>query len=134
MTTDYGQDVYCLDSIATGRYARQIRMVAQRCYHRLVTVRGTLRGGEHERNFGLDLTGMVGASVDPALSAAMPQRIKNELMKDPTVRTVSAVVAESTVAGLTSWIVTIKVTADAGPFALVLSVDEVSAALLEINT
>ena len=134
MTTDFGQDTYCLNSLATGRYARKARVVGQRCYHRLITVRGTLRGGRHERNFGLDLSGMVGATVDKALTAGMPQRIKNELKKDPEVITVAATIAESTVAGLTKWIITIRATTDVGPFELVLSVSEVSVDLLELNT
>ncbi len=135
MTTDFGQDIYCLDSLATGRFARKLRIVGQRCYHRLITPRGTLRGGRHERNFGLDLTGMVGATVDKALTAAMPQRIKNELAKDKQVHAVSvAPISETTVGGLATWRISVEVTTDVGPFELVLSVSEVSVDLLELNT
>ncbi len=78
---------------------------------------------------------MVGASVDKALTAAMPQRIKNELAKDKQVRAVSvAPISETTVGGLATWRISVEVTTDDGPFELVLSVSEVSVDLLELNT
>lgn len=131
--TDYGRDTLCLDSQRTGRYARGIRLVDQRCYHRLITPRGTLHGGPDEGNFGLDLAGMCGAAVTPELEAAIGPRIDNELRKDPQVETTKTIVESSTVRGQTSWTITIEIDSAYGPFELVLGVSGVTVELLNLE-
>jgi hypothetical protein len=135
MTTDFGRDTACIDSLRTGRYATGVRMLAQRCYHRLITPRGMLRGGEHEGNFGLDLAGMVGSTGSVALlSASIGASIENELRKDAEVESASAIV-EATVDsdGSMSWTISVDVQSALGPFNLVLGVSGVTVELLGLE-
>lgn len=132
--TDFGRDVYCLDSLQSGRYASGLRLLGQRCYHRLITPRGALRGGKHERNFGIDLAGMVGSTVSAQQQAALPGRIKNELLKEAEVQSVRATVVPTTLSdGTISWEITIDVQSALGPFDLVLAVSGVSVQLLSLG-
>jgi hypothetical protein len=133
MTTDFGRDTLCLDSLRTGRSVTGVRRVAQNCYHRLITPRGTLRGGADEGNFGLDLAGKVGSAVTQALQMALPGQIDNELRKDPRVlSTTVAIVWTTTTAGEVSAEIAIEVQTAAGPFELVLAVDGVSAKIVRL--
>lgn len=130
----YGRDTYCLDSLRPGRMARGKRLLAQRLYHRLITPRGSLRGGDEEANFGLDLAGKVGSTNDDALDSMLPVQIENELRKDPEVESVKVIADRVKVNGQVRWTITIKVTPlAAGPFDLVVSVDKVSVELLGVR-
>ncbi len=132
--TDFGRDTLCLDSLRPGRYATGWRLLAQRCYHRLITPRGSLRGGEDEANFGLDLGELLGDADSPALRASIPGRIANELQKDPEVDTVDVTVDVLTVApGELRWTITISVTSALGPFDLVLAVSGVTVELVGLR-
>ncbi len=132
--TDFGRDTLCLDSLRPGRYATGWRLLAQRCYHRLITPRGSLRGGEDEANFGLDLGELLGDSDSPALRASLPGRIAGELAKDPEVDTVDVTVdALATGPGETTWTIAVSVTSAAGPFDLVLEVSGVTVKLLKLE-
>lgn len=131
--TDFGRDVLCLDSLLSGRYASGLRLLGQRCYHRLITPRGTLRGGPDEGNFGLDLASKVGGAVTTAQQAALPSQIENELRKDPQVQSCSAAIVWTTASDRTvSAKVSVTVTSAAGPFELVMAVDAVSARVLRL--
>jgi hypothetical protein len=131
--TDFGRDVLCLDSLLSGRYASGLRLLGQRCYHRLITPRGTLRGGPDEGNFGLDLASMVGGASTAAQRAALPSQIENELRKDPEVEACSVTIEwfEASDHTVTAE-VTASVTAAAGPFELVMAVSAVSARVLRL--
>lgn len=131
--TDFGRDVLCIDSPLTGRFASGVRVLAQRCYHRLITPRGMLKGGPDEGDFGLDLASEVGGMTSAAQQAALPSRIENELRKDPQVESVAVSVSWSTDSDSTSSAeVTVAVESAAGPFEFVLAVDAVSARILRL--
>jgi len=134
--TDYGRDTYCLDKLRTGRYASGATLVAQRVYRRFITPRGALIGGEEERNFGLDLAGMVGGASTPELVNAMPQRIRNEAAKDPQINptSVGVTVDASEEGSEYTYTITISARAAGGPFALVLGVSDVTVDLLRVDT
>lgn len=132
--TDFGRDTWCLDSRTTGRYATGLQVPALRLYRRFITPRGTLRGGEQERNFGLDLAEMVGSATTVELKASLPQRIKNEAKKDPEINSVAVAVEASTENKQDTWKITITAETDDGPFDLVLGVDAATVELLGINT
>lgn len=125
-TTNFGRDTLCVDSRKTGRYASGKRLLAQRLVHRLTTRKGQLRGGVAERNFGLYLPGLVGATIDTALSGTIGPRIKNELLRDEQVYAVDVTVTPSVSAGVVTWTIEIAVESAVGPFALVLTVDQVT--------
>lgn len=128
-----GTDTYCVDSLEPGRMATGVQLVAQRCYHRLITPRGMLRGGEEEADFGLDLAGFVGSTEDRVLESMLPVRVQNELLKDPTVDTVKVTANRVESAGTVSWELEIKVQSAAGPFDLLVAVDGVSVELLGVT-
>ena len=130
----FGRDTWCLESRQTGRMANGIMVAAQRVFRRFITERGTLRGGEDERNFGLDLAGLCGAAVTPALEAAMPQRISNEAQKDAEVESCSATFDKSVDAGKVTWTFHISCQTAGGPFALVVAVSDATVELLGVTT
>ncbi len=69
---DFGREISCTDSLKTGRFSTGARLVAEAAYRRLTTPRGTLRGGEEEANYGIDLTEMCGATNVKLLQASLP--------------------------------------------------------------
>ena len=132
-TIDQGRDTYCVDALAPGRWATGKQLAAQRYYHRLTTPTGTLRGGEEEADFGIDLAGYVG-STDPAtLDAALPVRVQNELRKDPTVDAVDCAAARNEGGGEVSFTLTIDVSSTLGDVQLIVGVSAVSTQLLGVN-
>ncbi len=98
MTTGYGVDVWCVDSLVTGRFADGPTLVAQALYGRLVTPRGTLQGYDDEHNdeesaYGFDVAGYVGAVGTTTAIGALPGLIDGELSKDDRVLTVTTTAA-----------------------------------------
>jgi hypothetical protein len=130
----YGRDTYCLDALRPGRWARGKQLLAQRLYHRLITPRGSLRGGDQEANFGYDLAGKIGSTDARTLASMLPVQIQNELGKDEEVDAVKVTATSSTNAGQVSWSITISVTPNTvGPFDLVLAASAVTVELLGVR-
>lgn len=130
---NYGRDISCTSGIRSGRYATGVRLVAESAYRRLTTPRGMLRGGEEERNFGIDLSERIGAIASPADAASLPGQIAAELRKDERVEHVETTVVQKREAGLVSYLITIEAVTGAGPFTLRLSADAVTTELLGID-
>lgn len=133
MATEFGKDVSCTDSLRAGRYVSGVRLVAESYYRRLTTPRGTLRGGEDEAHFGLDLTEYIGRTNAKADRAALPGLIANELGKDERTLSVDVDIVETIAGGLVTWQVTIRAETTVGPFTLQIGVSSVSASLLGIT-
>ena len=89
MSTGFGADIWCYDGLKTGRYARGKALVAQALYRRLITPRGTLRGGPEEDAYGFDVAGYLGSVGTDTAVAALPVLIGAELRKDDRVANVS---------------------------------------------
>ena len=85
MSQGYGLDTWCMDRLQPGRYARGPSLVAQALYRRLITPRGTLRGGDDESAYGLDVSGYVGAVGYQSALQALPGLVRGELLKDDRV-------------------------------------------------
>lgn len=86
----YGKDTACADTLKPGVLVAGWRLIAEACYRRLITPRGTLRGGDEETNYGIDLAEYVGR-MNPELAAnALPSLVRGELLKDDRVLSVSA--------------------------------------------
>lgn len=97
MATGYGIDIWCADSLVTGRYARGKMNVVLALYRRLITPRGTLRGvgdessNEDELSYGLDLSELIGEMDPEDAVKIVPGRIRAELLKDDRVADVLVV-------------------------------------------
>lgn len=134
-TTDYGQDISCgAAGLRTGTMVDGLTVVAEAIYRRLTTARGTLRGGEAEQDYGLDLKSVIGSSLTAGTSAALPGRIENEIRKDERIESVTVDVASTVDGPATTWTIRIFATTAVGTFNLVVGVDDVSAQLLGITT
>lgn len=135
-TNPYGTAVWCLDSQTPGRLAKGVNVVAQACYRRLMTPRGTLRGGEEEQNYGIDLPGLVGSMPTAEAISQLPSRIRGELAKDERVSDVAVTItqvvnSDKSVALVFEIRVTLHDSTDG--FSLVLSVSDVTTELLRIG-
>ncbi len=92
-----------------------------------------LRGGEAERNYGKDLSELIG-SVAPKLAAAsLPGQIKTELLKDERLESVAIVVKMVTEGPKVSFQIDIVGETAEGPFTLVLLASAVTIELLGIK-
>ena len=89
MSQGYGVDMWCMGQIRSGRLARGNQVVIQALYNRTITPRGTLRGGEEESTYGLDLAGFVGAVGATIAARAIPLQLRTEWLKDDRVQDVS---------------------------------------------
>lgn len=132
-TIDQGRDTSCVDSLTPGRLVSGKTLVGQRCYHRLITPKGKLRGGEDEANFGCDLPGFVGRTDDRQLPSMLPVVVRNELLKDPAVSAVRCIANRVDDAGSISWTLAISIDTTTGTVDLVVSVDALDVKLLGIS-
>lgn len=132
--TDFGVDIGCTTELRPGTRVRGARLVAEACYRRLTTPRGTLRGGEAEANYGFDLMGLVGTVRTKADQAAIPGRVRSELEKDDRIDALEIACDISTDGPAVSFEITIDAETGAGPFHLVIGVSEVTVELLELTT
>lgn len=89
MAEGFGVDIWCLGQIRSGRLARGNAVLIQALYNRTITPRGTLRGGEEESTYGLDLAGFVGAVGATVAARALPLQLRQEWLKDDRVQDVS---------------------------------------------
>lgn len=135
MATSFGRDTSCTTSMLTGRRVSGARLVAESAYRRLTTPRGMLRGGEAERNFGLDLTAVIGRTDAKTIEAALPGLIEAELTKDERIESVDVVVfaKDESSAGGRSFEITIEAITSDGPFTLAILASEVTTELLGIQ-
>lgn len=134
MAVDFGRDISTTTSMKTGRFSSGPRLVAEACYRRLTTPRGTLRGGEDEASYGFDLTELIGVTNIKTAAASLPGRIQAELEKEQRLDSVTVDVLTSTdAAGLTSFTITVNAITGAGPFTLVLLASAVTVTLLGLD-
>jgi hypothetical protein len=123
---DYGRDTLCVDCLRTGRYVEGIQLIGQRLYHRIVTPPGTLRGSQTLRAFGLGIQRELGGTTLTGLSRGRTgARIRTELERDQQVLSADVTVVEQLTADKRiTWRITCRVQSAAGPFELVVGVDE----------
>jgi hypothetical protein len=95
MSAGYGKDTFCFDEIQTGRIVTGAELVAQAVYRRLTTPRGTLRGGEEESIYGLDLLDFVGRVGSSAATDALPDVVEAEVLKDDRILSCTCTVART---------------------------------------
>jgi hypothetical protein len=133
MSTGYGRDTWCLDSLQPGRIVSGRTLVAQALYRRWTTPRGTLRGKGEESVYGIDVVGIFGSMALPAVLAALPGRMRAEALKDDRVLDVRVTLSSTTdSAGLTTVVASAQVTLadDAESFTLTLSITDTTVELI----
>ncbi len=89
MAQGYGAGMWCTDQVRTGRRARGKTIVVHALIRRASTPRGTLRGGEAESTYGLDICGFLGAVGAEISARAIPVQLRAEWLKDDRVQDVS---------------------------------------------
>lgn len=128
----YGTDTYCYDRPVTGRLATGVELLAQACYRRLTTPRGTLDDGEDGVVYGTDIADFVGRH-DADLA---PAAVEAELLKDDRIASVNA---SASVATAADGAVTVTLEIDVfpydetTPFRLTLAASDVTVALLGVT-
>jgi hypothetical protein len=136
MTTGLGVEMYCLDRMRTGKYVSGRAALAQAIYRRLTTPRGTLRGGDDEQAYGIDLPGFVGDTATQIAVAALPGIIRAELLEDDRiVDAVATVIADAPSNGLVTLTIEIRVVPvdDDAELTLTIAVTETSVELLSVS-
>jgi hypothetical protein len=131
----FGVEMWCTDRLRTGKYVSGRVALAQAIYRRLTTPRGTLRGGDAEQAYGIDLPGFVGRTAIPIALAALPGIIRAELLKDDRISDVVAtVIADTPDNGLVTLTITIRVVAadEDEEFSLTLAASSATIELLGI--
>ena len=129
--TSFGRAVSCTDSLRCGRYVSGVRVVAEAAYRRLTTRRGELLD---DPDYGLRLADYLGASTSDSEAALLPGLIRQQLLRDPRLRSVDVTVTETGTSSDLTWTIAVRGYTDEGPFDLVASVDDVTVALLGIST
>lgn len=136
MSVGYGFDTWCLDTLQPGRFASGAALVVQALYRRLITPRGTLRGGDEEGAYGLDVSGYCGAVGYSTAVYALPGLVQAELLKDDRVGpdlNVAAVITESGngAGGIEIQLsITGSLADESGDFSLTLAVNDVTVSIL----
>ncbi len=126
----YGSDIWCTDTLVTGRLARGRTVVAQALYRRLITPRGMLADDD---TYGLDLAGYVGAVGTTVALAALPSLVRAELLKDDRVSDIAVTSAITTErSGLVSIVLEISavLTDESEQFSLTVGVSSAGTVLL----
>ncbi len=99
MALGYGVDTWCGASRVTGRLSRRWQTLGLALFRRLITPRGTLRGGrtpEEAAVYGFDVAGFVGRVGYARALGALPSMIAAELRKDDRVADVLVEVSKVT--------------------------------------
>ena len=130
---DFGYDTSCTTSLNTGRFASGVRLVGEAIFRRLTTPHGTLQGGDGEQDYGLDLLNLIGSATTDAAAAALPGQIQAEVSKDERIDTVDVSVVASKSGPGVVFTIQIECTTAAGPFSLVMSVNDFSVALVGLT-
>lgn len=133
----YGTDTWMYDELRTGRMATGVDLLAQACYRRLTTPRGTLDDGDDGAVYGLDLAGFIGSATPQNAEATIPPLVEAELLKDDRLASVEAsATAVTDSAGLTAITLDVLVTPfdeSTSTFTLTLAVSAVTVEILGVT-
>jgi hypothetical protein len=136
MSVGYGVEIWCTDSMHTGRLASGAAVVIQALYRRYITPRGTLRGisdDDEDLAYGFDVSAYVGAVGTTTAIAALPGLMRAEGLKDDRVLDLAFTITPTTdTAGLTTLLIEGSGTLhdESEDFAFTLAVTEVTTTLL----
>lgn len=136
MTTDFGRDWSCVTDLdPNGRTVGGTLLVAQDIARRITTPRGMVIDAP---DYGIDVHDYLGDDLTAASIPRIKGEVTAEINKDPRVLSVIVTPTLSIVSGTDATprqllTLDIRGTCAAGPFVLVLSVDEVSVELLRAS-
>lgn len=134
MTTDFGRDTFCLNSLRTGRMATGPTLIGQRLYHCLITQRGALAGGEEEANFGESLQDLIGAPSGRGTESQIRAKVRRAAGSDARILETKIEIASTTeTTGASTHAVSISCTTAEGPFDLVVAIGSVTVELLKLE-
>lgn len=127
----FGRDTSCTRYLRPGRLVSGARLLAEACYRRLTTERGTLL---YDRNYGLSLSQLISSDMSADEIATLPGKIRSELLKDKRIASVS--VSTTVEARGPIWSMTLDIdclSADRESFSLSVGVSDVTVQLLGIG-
>lgn len=136
MAEGFGQDTWCGASMRTGVLARGVMLVALAIFGRLITARGTLRGGDDESAYGFDIAGYIGAVGNAVAINALPGLVRGEIMKDPRLLEafVTAAIATADDGSIFISIVIVATLQDeSSSFTLTLAANDVTAEIVGLD-
>lgn len=123
---DFGTTLSCVfDLDPMGATVSGLRTLSEAIVRRLTTPRGRLLT---DPNYGYDLQGELNDDVTPQQAAAIGANVDHEVQKDQRVATSSTTATLNPDGSLN---VSISVQSAAGPFTLVLSVSQVTVAIIQ---
>lgn len=136
MSAGYGIDTSCYDTLVTGRLVTGVELVQQAVFRRFITARGTLVDGPDGEVYGLDLQDFIGVVGPTSAIDALPDAIRNEVLKDDRVAScdvsLSAVVNPDATYDLTITI-DANLSDESGDFTLTLSATNAATTLLSTS-
>lgn len=133
--TDFGRDVYCDDSIRTGRYASGAVLVGQRYFHRLIAIAGQIPGNEDDRNFGEALNDLIGLPGGPDTERQIRSKLNRAADLEEAILSVDiAITTTRDSVGDYTHEIAVDAKTDVGPFRLVLALGTEAAKIVSLTT
>lgn len=130
MATDFGKCISVTTDLPDKwRYITGQQVVAEALLRRWSTERGTL---PYDLNYGTDIRGAIGESMTNAVAAQWAVALEREAEKDERITSCDVSLSFNPSTGKLT--VTAKVQTAEGEFSLVVSVDEVTAELLRVDS
>jgi hypothetical protein len=134
----YGTDTFCDSQVRTGRLVSGVTLLAQACFRRLTTPRGTLDDGDEGVVYGFDVAEYIGRDSSPEAIDGIAPAVEAELLKDDRIsRVVMKATAVTDTAGLTSVLLEGNVypydEQAAAPFKFTIAIEDVTVSLLGVT-
>lgn len=128
MATFYGVDTYCLTDLlrVDVLVTDPAQLIGQRLVRRLTTPRGALGLISDDPDGGFDVRTLVNMKLTPTTLSSASADIASEAQKDEEVASVSVRMTPSK----SALVITLDVLSSAGPFVLVLNVDQLTTAVV----
>lgn len=125
----FGQDTSCLTDV--GLVDTQITdpriLVGQRIARRLQTPHGALANIGDDPDFGWDVHQLINARLSPGTLSQYEQQISAECTKDECVQSATVTITQGAGGSVS---ISVDMQSSAGPFELVLSVDQLTSSLI----
>ncbi|HYQ41055.1 MAG TPA: hypothetical protein VER11_03785 [Polyangiaceae bacterium] len=131
----YGVDLVCVSDIDNDLREtdpNSVASIAQDCFHRLTTPRGSI---EEDPNFGFDVRALLSVGLTQSFIRSLEGQISGELQKDDRIAFANVTLTQSGSATAPTFTVALDITPhdpSLSPFRMITSVADGEALLLEI--